>query len=77
MASKVSLVNEEGKTIERLVPNISAIKRVILIPMDYKGKDPEIQWLTFALPDILGSDLEQDSRLISIGSKTLSAEYDE
>ncbi|MFT5168987.1 MAG: hypothetical protein ACI8P3_004233, partial [Saprospiraceae bacterium] len=44
MASKVSLVNEEGKTIERLVPNISAIKRVILIPMDYKGKDPEIQW---------------------------------
>ena len=75
--SKVSVVNEEGLEVERVIPNTSVIKRVILLPLEFKGTDNEEQWLTFAIPEILGSDLEQDNRLNAISPLALANEYDE
>jgi tetratricopeptide (TPR) repeat protein len=75
--SKISVITEEGETIERVVPSISSIKRIVLLPWDFKGDDPEPQWTTFALPEILSSDLEQDSRLIAISPLALANEYNE
>lgn len=76
-ASKVMVVNEEGESIERVVPNTSVIKRIVLLPWDFNSTDPEKKWLTFALPQILSSDLEQDNRLIAINPKALAGDYKE
>ncbi len=74
---KVTVLNEEGQEVERFIPHTSSIKRLVVLPWALKGDDEQIQWMTFALPEILGSDLEQDSRLIAVSPLALANEYDE
>ena len=75
--AKISVVNEEGETVERTVPNLSSIRRVVLLSWDNKLEDPEDQWMSYTLPEILGSDLEQDHRLVSISPKAIASDYAE
>jgi len=75
--SHISVVNEEGQVEKRYVPSTNSIKRIILLPLENKSNNQDIQWLTFALPQILKSDLEQDSRVIGIAPESLNNLYDE
>ncbi len=76
-ASKVSVVNEEGQTVERVVPHVSSIKRVVLLPWDNEIEDEVQNWIGFGLPILVEADLEQDTRVIAISPQSLSEEMQE
>lgn len=75
--AKVAVIDEEGQEIERLIPHHSSSRRVTLLPWDNQLNDPEARWMSYTLPQILGADLEQDQRLISITPRDLAADYNE
>lgn len=62
MASKVTVTNEDGDTIERLVAKGDAVQKIALFNFLNKTAKEENNWLTSALPILLSADLEQDIR---------------
>ena len=56
----VSLVDEQGKQIERQVPRSEFRKKLLVFSMENKSGDNDLDWLAHALPDMLKYDLEQD-----------------
>jgi tetratricopeptide (TPR) repeat protein len=56
----VSLVDEQGKQIERQVPKSEFRKKVAVFSMENESGDDELDWLVHALPDMLNYDLSQD-----------------
>ncbi|MEM1220602.1 MAG: tetratricopeptide repeat protein [Bacteroidota bacterium] len=62
MAAKVTVTNENGDTIERIVATGNAVQMLDLYNFENKTEDPSNQWLTSAVPILLAADLEQDIR---------------
>jgi tetratricopeptide (TPR) repeat protein len=56
----VSLVDEQGKKIEREIPKSEFRKRLIVFSMDNVSGESDLDWLANALPDMLRYDLSQD-----------------
>lgn len=56
----VSLVDEKGQEIERLVPKSEFRKKVAVFSMENESGNTTLDWLRHALPDMLGYDLRQD-----------------
>ncbi len=59
MAS-ISLVNEEGQKIERVIPKSEFRKKIFLFFFDNESKDSTLNWLQYAITDMLGLELYQD-----------------
>lgn len=77
IGTQVAVLNEEGAKIERFVPSTTLVKRVVLLPWENKDDNPDIQWMTFGLPEILNSDLEQDIRLTAQSPVSVADGYKE
>ncbi len=56
----VSIVDEEGQQIERLIPKSEFRKKVAVFSLENVSGDTNLDWLMHALPDMLGYDLMQD-----------------
>ena len=56
----VSLVDEQGKKIERQVPRSEFRKKLLVFTMENDSGDNDLDWLSRALPDMLSYDLSQD-----------------
>ena len=76
-AEKVTVINEEGEKLERLVPLSAQTKRLVLFPLEDLDNQQNPGWLPINLPVLQGADLEQDNRLFSFSSFDLRYEYDQ
>jgi tetratricopeptide (TPR) repeat protein len=56
----ISLVDEQGKKIERQVPKSEFRKKLVVFSLDNESGDSDLDWLSHALPDMLRYDLSQD-----------------
>lgn len=77
IGAQIEVLNEDGTSLERFVPSKNMIKRVVLLPWENKANNSDIQWMAFALPQILNADMEQDNRLITIPPEALASSYRE
>lgn len=59
-ATKIELTDEEGQTIERLVPKEAFRRRAALFFWDNRTGDESLDWLQYGLPAMLAADLSQD-----------------
>ncbi len=62
-AERVTVLDEEGEKIERMVPVRQFTSKLALFGLENKTGDEAEDWLTLAVPFLLGADLEQDDRL--------------
>ena len=62
MAAKVTVTNENGDTIERVVATGNAVQMLALFNFKNETEDPANDWLSSAVPILLSADLEQDIR---------------
>jgi len=76
-AEKVTVVNEEGEKLERLIPLSAQTKRLVLFPLEDLNNPQDPNWLPINLPVLQAADLEQDNRLFSFSSFDLRYEYDQ
>ena len=60
ITTTVSIVDEEGQQIERLIPKSEFRKKVAVFSLENESGDTTLDWLMHALPDMLGYDLMQD-----------------
>jgi len=56
----ITVVDEEGKKIERVIPKSEFRKKAIIFFFDNKTGDPELNWLQYGFADLLWDDLYQD-----------------
>jgi serine/threonine protein kinase/Tfp pilus assembly protein PilF len=56
----VTLKNEEGQTVERIIPKSEFLKSFSLFFFENKTGDPSQNWLQYAIPFLLNIDLSQD-----------------
>jgi serine/threonine protein kinase/Tfp pilus assembly protein PilF len=56
----VTLKNEEGQTIERVIPKSEFLKSLAVFFFENKSNDPSRNWLQYAIPFLLNIDLSQD-----------------
>ena len=56
----VTLMDEQGQQIERSIPKSEFRKKVAVFSLENESGDTTLDWLTHALPDMLGYDLMQD-----------------
>lgn len=56
----VSVEDEEGERVERVVPKSQFRKEVALFYLDNESGDPDLDWLRYGLPEALETDLDQD-----------------
>jgi tetratricopeptide (TPR) repeat protein len=56
----VTLKNEEGLSVERVIPKNEFVKRIAVFFFDNKTKDPSQNWIQYAIPMLLHFDLLQD-----------------
>jgi serine/threonine protein kinase/tetratricopeptide (TPR) repeat protein len=56
----VTLKNEEGQTVERVIPKSEFLKSFPVFFFDNKSNDPSRNWLQYAIPFLLNIDLTQD-----------------
>ncbi len=73
---KISITNEEGETITRVIPTASTAKRLILFPFRNNHDIQEEYWKSLAIPFLLDKDLEQDMRTYAIQPFQLKEEYE-
>ncbi|MEN0005467.1 MAG: tetratricopeptide repeat protein [Bacteroidota bacterium] len=66
---KITIVNEEGQTLERTVPKKEFIKRFLFLPAQVDT--PDNNWMKIALPTLVKNDLEQDNRLYGVSAISL------
>jgi tetratricopeptide (TPR) repeat protein len=75
--ASVTLVNEEGEQIERVIPKSEFRKMIFVFFFDNESADPTLNWLQYGITDLLGWDLEQDPFLYSLtGRFGLIKEYE-
>jgi tetratricopeptide (TPR) repeat protein len=67
--------DEEGNTVERVVPKSEFRKNVLLFPFDNTSADSGMDWLQHGIPIALDVDLEQDMFLQIRTSDGLVEEY--
>ena len=70
----VSIIDEEGQQIERLIPKSEFRKKVAVFSLENESGDANLDWLMHALPDMLGYDLMQD---IYLTIKSVYGFYDD
>jgi tetratricopeptide (TPR) repeat protein len=58
--TEVTVTDEEGKSVSRVVPKAEFRKNVLIFPFDNRSGDSAIAWLEHGLPLGLDVDLEQD-----------------
>jgi tetratricopeptide (TPR) repeat protein len=58
---KVEVTNEEGETIERVIPKTSFRKDFALYAFDNKSGDKDLDWLEYAVPWLVAADIYQDA----------------
>jgi tetratricopeptide (TPR) repeat protein/tRNA A-37 threonylcarbamoyl transferase component Bud32 len=68
---KVEVTNEEGETIERVIPKTSFRKNFSLYPFENNSGDKSLDWLECAVPWLVTSDIYQDAFV------TVRAPFDE
>jgi hypothetical protein len=56
----VVIEDEEGNTVERVIPKSEFRKNVLLFPFDNTSADSDVDWLQHGIPMALDVDLEQD-----------------
>jgi len=56
----VTVRDEEGQQIERLIPKSEFRKKVAIYSLENESGDTELDWLVHAIPDMLRYDLVQD-----------------
>ncbi|MEM7582081.1 MAG: tetratricopeptide repeat protein [Acidobacteriota bacterium] len=59
----IRVTDEEGRTVERVVPKESFRRRLAVFFWENASKDSELDWLQYGLPDMLTKDLAQDPYL--------------
>lgn len=59
-AKRVTVTDEDGQQVTRLVPTASALRKVILFFWANDSGDPDLDWLRYALPFVVERDLEQN-----------------
>jgi len=60
MASAVTVANEEGVTETHYVPNESYRRRMAVFFFDNESGDPQLDWLQYAVTELLVQDLQQN-----------------
>ena len=70
----ITVKDEDGKAIEKVVPKSQFRKNVALLYFLNNSGDPELDWLQFALADMIGFDLSQDTYLSLISGFHLAGE---
>ncbi len=60
VTTRVEVTNEEGETIERVVPTSTFRKRFAMYVFDSPSDDAENEWLQYALPMLVEYDVLQD-----------------
>ena len=70
----VSIIDEQGQQIERLIPKSEFRKKVAMFSFENESGDTNLDWLMHALPDILRYDLMQD---IYLDIKSVYGFYDD
>ncbi|MEL6868080.1 MAG: hypothetical protein AAFP19_26900, partial [Bacteroidota bacterium] len=76
-AEKVSVINEDGESIERMVPKLNFTHRMVIFPLKAKNKaNKEEDWLLMGLPTLISKDIEQDDRIFSFDTYDLKYEYE-
>ena len=71
----VVIEDEEGNTVERVVPKSEFRKNVLLFPFDNTSGDLDADWLQYGIPIALDVDLEQDMFIQIHMSDGLAEEY--
>ncbi|MCK4654235.1 MAG: tetratricopeptide repeat protein [Candidatus Cloacimonetes bacterium] len=66
----VTIENEEGETIERVIPKSEFRKSIVVFPFENESADSTLNWLQCAFSDLLDYDLSQDI-YINIGKRNL------
>jgi tetratricopeptide (TPR) repeat protein len=64
--TKISVSDEEGKSIEHVIPKAEFRKRVALFYFDNTSRDPANDWLQYGIVWLLRNDIDQD-RYITYG----------
>lgn len=72
----VSITDEEGETVTRVVPKAEFTKRFVIFPFENKTGSKEKDWLSVGGPYLLDKDLEQDMRTFSIQPLSLKYYYE-
>ena len=62
-AQRVTVTDEQGQTVERVVPKQDHRRRMMLFYWANDTGDPSLDWLSYGLPTFLGRDLSQDPYL--------------
>lgn len=71
----VVIEDEDGNTVERIVPKSEFRKNVLLFPFDNTSADSDVDWLQHGIPIALDVDLEQDMFIQIHTSEGLVEEY--
>ncbi len=58
--ARVTLEDEEGQTIERVIPKSEFRKKIMLFFLNNESGDTSLNWLTYGITDMLSTDLIQD-----------------
>lgn len=58
--TRVNLIDEEGQSIERIIPKSEFRKKIVLYFMNNESGDTELNWLCYGITDMLSTDLIQD-----------------
>jgi serine/threonine protein kinase/tetratricopeptide (TPR) repeat protein len=56
----ITIIDEEGRTVERMIPKSEFRKKMALIFFDNESTDPTLNWLQYGIPLGIACDLEQD-----------------
>jgi tetratricopeptide (TPR) repeat protein/TolB-like protein len=71
----IEVTDEDGNTIERVLPKGEFRKRIAVFYFDNKTGDPGLDWLSYGTVQMLRYDLEQDTYLsIGVGFTTVHKE---
>ena len=56
----ITFKNEEGQTIERIIPKSEFRKKIMIYFLENESGDTSLNWLSYAIIDMLDTDLVQD-----------------
>ncbi|UCH85678.1 MAG: tetratricopeptide repeat protein, partial [Candidatus Latescibacterota bacterium] len=82
LTTTVTVEGEDGQAIERVVPKAEFIRHVAIFFFSNECDDPDLQYLSFAIPELLSDDLMQDMYMetyggpVSIAARMVQAGHD-
>jgi len=72
--ANVTLVNEQGQTLQRTIPKGEFRKRITFFLFENETGDTSLNWLQYGIPDLLANDLSQDL-LFTVSDVYLLSDY--